>query len=187
MRNGTLGSTAGWGDPPGRTSQALLVARSSPSRALCTSWSISAVASASRSQFTCQHPSHGRSFKRRLQEAANGTHGRLPRQPQIAEPTSRRATTINTLVIIVFSPRPLCANQRFARRHFGWAEHNAASRAPELSKTEDFGYGLGKAARPCGTHGNGYQLVPFVPGHGRFSTRSGAQVNSSSFVFAPFF
>ena len=55
MRKGTLGSTAGWGTPPARTSQDLLIPRSSASRALRTSWSISVVASASRSQFTCEH------------------------------------------------------------------------------------------------------------------------------------
>ena len=52
MRNGTLGSSAGCGRPGGATSQAFLMARSSLSRAFCTSWSIRIVASLSKSQFS---------------------------------------------------------------------------------------------------------------------------------------
>lgn len=47
MRNGTLGSSGGWGRPGGGTSQAFLMARSSRWRALCSSWSIRRVASLS--------------------------------------------------------------------------------------------------------------------------------------------
>ena len=82
----------------------------------------------------------------KLQKAAglgvtgNETHWRLPRQPQIAEPTNKRATTINTLVI-TFPSGPLGGNQRFAGRRplvpaLRTAGHKAASRAPELGQTE---------------------------------------------------
>jgi hypothetical protein len=57
MRNGTLGSSVGWGRPGGPTSQAFLMARSSRPRAFCPSWSIKTVASLSRSQVTAPLPS----------------------------------------------------------------------------------------------------------------------------------
>lgn len=59
MRNGTLGSTAGAGDPPGPTIQALLIARPRLSRALWTSWSKMVVALVSESQFTAVVPQSG--------------------------------------------------------------------------------------------------------------------------------
>src|SRR4029453_10435342 len=50
MRRGTLGSIGGAGVPPIPTIQALLIARSRLSRALCTSWSKMVVALVSESQ-----------------------------------------------------------------------------------------------------------------------------------------
>jgi hypothetical protein len=50
MRKGTLGSIGGAGVPPIPTIQALLIARSRLSRALCTSWSKMVVALVSESQ-----------------------------------------------------------------------------------------------------------------------------------------
>jgi hypothetical protein len=52
MRKGTFGSVASCGNTPGPTRQALLIARSSRSRAFCTSWAISVVALLSGSQVT---------------------------------------------------------------------------------------------------------------------------------------
>src|SRR5262245_64596818 len=49
MRNGTFGSDVCSGNAPDGTSQALLIARCSRSRAFCTSWWINVVASLSRS------------------------------------------------------------------------------------------------------------------------------------------
>jgi len=61
-RKGTLGSIAGWGDPPGPTIQALLIARPRLSRALWTSWSKMVVALVSDNQLTAFPPISGRGF-----------------------------------------------------------------------------------------------------------------------------
>jgi len=77
MRNGTLGSSVGWGSPPGRARHAFPMARSSRSRAFCTSWSISAVASLSRSQVTAPLPSSVR-FQRAVEWPQDEPRGASP-------------------------------------------------------------------------------------------------------------
>jgi hypothetical protein len=65
MRKGTLGSHVGWGILPGDVCHALLMARTSRSRAFCTSWSIRTVALLSGSQVTALYSAHS-PFRERL-------------------------------------------------------------------------------------------------------------------------
>src|SRR5262249_18213181 len=80
MRNGTLGSIAGGGDPPGPTIQALLIARPRLARALWTSWSKMVVALVSESQLIAVVPLAGK-FLHPACRHASGKHNYRPCSP----------------------------------------------------------------------------------------------------------